>query len=545
MSDSVSNLVGNADPRHHALPALQNANVPLTDLFSDVLNKTKFADQMLSPAEFGLARAAERDLEHHNDLRDSDQDDAVAEAADDASVDSASDGEQSQASDESGGESESEGQAESSPSRGAQAAAAEDALANLPAGADKEAKAGLDVQPNAASGVELQSKGDGPTPGQARAEHAGGGPRASAQTGANPLANDALNKEATAQANAVLNKLQAGASGQQIDASAGKAAQAGDAAAAEQTTVKAEQKSAHAPTAADGEGDAVADAVDSETLLRRAGSKLAAELHHMKVQLAAHRDALKKAFGQAQETNGAQVQIDSSGKGKPSVAVTAPATPPAPAAATAASARTATPFNAAAATGQPGNNNAAVTLTFGNGDAAAGTAEALAADRQNASAAASRAATQRPAFTPPAQQTVDQIKVHIQQLAKSGAEQIQIKLSPATLGRVEVALEMTPDKTVHAVVYADNPETLDMLERDARVLQRAFEDAGMKFDSDGLTFKHGQSAGPETQLANNSGRAAAGDAGEADESDGIDAGELPASEQPRRRQHDGMLDLEI
>ena len=121
---------------------------------------------------------------------------------------------------------------------------------------------------------------------------------------------------------------------------------------------------------------------------------------------------------------------------------------------------------------------------------------------------------------------------------KSGADRIQIKLSPATLGRVEVALEVAPDKAVHAIVYADKPETLDMLERDARVLREAFEQAGMKFDSDGLTFRHGQSGTPDPERADAAGRPAAGDPDDAD-------GGGAASDKPQRRQHDGMLDLEI
>ena len=96
------------------------------------------------------------------------------------------------------------------------------------------------------------------------------------------------------------------------------------------------------------------------------------------------------------------------------------------------------------------------------------------------------------------------MKVHIQQLVKSDSDRIQVKLSPASLGRVEVTLEMGPDKTVQAIVYAERPETLDMLERDARVLQRAFEEAGMKFDSEGLMFKHGQSGDANTELADGS-----------------------------------------
>ena len=49
-------------------------------------------------------------------------------------------------------------------------------------------------------------------------------------------------------------------------------------------------------------------------------------------------------------------------------------------------------------------------------------------------------------------------------------------------------LDVAPDGRVHAVIAADKPETLDLLQRDARALERALNDAGLRADSGSLSF---------------------------------------------------------
>jgi len=69
-----------------------------------------------------------------------------------------------------------------------------------------------------------------------------------------------------------------------------------------------------------------------------------------------------------------------------------------------------------------------------------------------------------------------------------GIDRIEIQLKPAALGRVDVRLEVTHDGRVTAVVAADTRETLDMLQRDARTLERALQDAGLRMNSGDLSF---------------------------------------------------------
>ena len=67
-----------------------------------------------------------------------------------------------------------------------------------------------------------------------------------------------------------------------------------------------------------------------------------------------------------------------------------------------------------------------------------------------------------------------------------GLREFQIKLDPAELGRVDVRLEINDDKTVSARVVVDRVETLHLLQRDAKTLERAFEQAGLKSSDSGI-----------------------------------------------------------
>ncbi len=96
------------------------------------------------------------------------------------------------------------------------------------------------------------------------------------------------------------------------------------------------------------------------------------------------------------------------------------------------------------------------------------------------------------AFQAPA----EQVAVHISRAVASGLDRIVIRLHPADLGRVEVKLEVAGDGRAVVAVSADRPETLELLQRDARSLERALEQAGLRTDSESLSFNmRGQSGG--------------------------------------------------
>lgn len=81
-----------------------------------------------------------------------------------------------------------------------------------------------------------------------------------------------------------------------------------------------------------------------------------------------------------------------------------------------------------------------------------------------------------------------QIALHIQKAAAEGHDRLTVQLRPADLGRIDVQLDFGKDGTLRAMVTADNAGTLDMLQRDARGLERALQDAGLKTDANGLSF---------------------------------------------------------
>ena len=65
---------------------------------------------------------------------------------------------------------------------------------------------------------------------------------------------------------------------------------------------------------------------------------------------------------------------------------------------------------------------------------------------------------------------------------------INLRLDPPDLGRINVEMKFSADKKIKAIVTAEKPETFMMLQRDAQVLERALQDAGLDSDG-GLSFE--------------------------------------------------------
>jgi flagellar hook-length control protein FliK len=80
------------------------------------------------------------------------------------------------------------------------------------------------------------------------------------------------------------------------------------------------------------------------------------------------------------------------------------------------------------------------------------------------------------------------VPVEIGLKALSGEQSFQIKLHPEDLGRIEVKLDFAKDGTLSALLTVDKPETLSLLQRDVRSLERAFEQAGLKAGDAALQF---------------------------------------------------------
>lgn len=125
--------------------------------------------------------------------------------------------------------------------------------------------------------------------------------------------------------------------------------------------------------------------------------------------------------------------------------------------------------------------------------APAGSGHARAADATTTTAQAAAAATTSHAVDTAA--LASSIATH----AKDGHSRFEIRLDPPELGRVDVKLKVGSDGEVRAHLIVERSETLDMMMRDQRGLERALENAGLKTDGSGLQFSlRDQGSGNQT-----------------------------------------------
>ncbi|WP_084608055.1 flagellar hook-length control protein FliK [Nisaea denitrificans] len=104
------------------------------------------------------------------------------------------------------------------------------------------------------------------------------------------------------------------------------------------------------------------------------------------------------------------------------------------------------------------------------------------------SASADRTAATQDRQTLPTPAT-EQVKVKLIKAALGGLDKIKIQLNPSELGKVEIRLEIGSDGAIRGTVIADKPETMELLQRDAKQLERALHDAGLKTGGDSLDFQ--------------------------------------------------------
>ena len=76
------------------------------------------------------------------------------------------------------------------------------------------------------------------------------------------------------------------------------------------------------------------------------------------------------------------------------------------------------------------------------------------------------------------------IEIGLKSLA--GVNRFEIRLDPAELGRIDVRLDIGDGGEVKAHLVVDRVETLALLQRDAKTLERAFEQAGLKPSEGGI-----------------------------------------------------------
>jgi hypothetical protein len=111
--------------------------------------------------------------------------------------------------------------------------------------------------------------------------------------------------------------------------------------------------------------------------------------------------------------------------------------------------------------------------------------------------------TAQPHDTPP---NLPALAVEIAAKSLGGAKQFDIRLDPPELGRVEVRLSIDATGKASAHLSADQPQTLNLLQRDAPLLTRALRDAGLDVSQNGLNFSLRQQSGQDAGAGANPGR---------------------------------------
>ncbi|HEY8565842.1 MAG TPA: flagellar hook-length control protein FliK [Beijerinckiaceae bacterium] len=90
------------------------------------------------------------------------------------------------------------------------------------------------------------------------------------------------------------------------------------------------------------------------------------------------------------------------------------------------------------------------------------------------------------ASTPPVPLGAVPIEIGLRSL--QGSTRFEVRLDPAELGRIDVRLDIDDEGKVKAHLTVERIETLNLLQRDARSLERAFEQAGLKPSDGGIDY---------------------------------------------------------
>lgn len=81
----------------------------------------------------------------------------------------------------------------------------------------------------------------------------------------------------------------------------------------------------------------------------------------------------------------------------------------------------------------------------------------------------------------------EQVSIRLIHSLLEGRKAVQIHLHPSELGSIDVAMQWQGDRlTAHFVV--DRPETLDLLQRDIKILEQSLGDSGFRSNDGGLSF---------------------------------------------------------
>jgi flagellar hook-length control protein FliK len=96
------------------------------------------------------------------------------------------------------------------------------------------------------------------------------------------------------------------------------------------------------------------------------------------------------------------------------------------------------------------------------------------------------------------QLNLPQIAFELARQTSEGNTRFQIRLDPAELGRIDVQLDIDKSGQVNARLYVEKAETLDLMQRDQRGLEKALHQAGLDSAKTNLEFSLKQNNGGDT-----------------------------------------------
>jgi flagellar hook-length control protein FliK len=141
----------------------------------------------------------------------------------------------------------------------------------------------------------------------------------------------------------------------------------------------------------------------------------------------------------------------------------------------------------AASSGAAPSADAASAQPASAGDPATGGNAALPAHQPGGTAPITGARIAQAAYQPPPP-PYPQVAFEIARQFAAGNSRFQIRLDPPELGRIEVKLDVDKHGTVNARMTVDKAETLDLMQRDQRALERALAQAGLDAGKTSLQF---------------------------------------------------------
>ncbi|WP_338720842.1 flagellar hook-length control protein FliK [Devosia sp. XK-2] len=106
------------------------------------------------------------------------------------------------------------------------------------------------------------------------------------------------------------------------------------------------------------------------------------------------------------------------------------------------------------------------------------------------------------------QLNLPQIAFELARQAQDGNTRFQIRLDPPELGRIDVRLDINETGQVHARLMVEKSETLDLMQRDQRGLERALQQAGLDSAKTNLEFslKQNPFSGQQGQMGDGKGQ---------------------------------------